>query len=282
MVHSDARLDTHQCEHTPYETLPRSGRVANTPRRSLLVRTPPRPTARSPPCTPFELRPRCAGGVRPGGFFPGGSPSSSPQPRCPAHAQPTGTRQNRHRLMSSSFPRVWLRRAQSDLSAPCPPRSPTFSDQLMGATFEPSGPYLILSSRHSWAMAQQGQQQCTIRSSHGSTCGTTRPVGRCGANHTFNTQQDCRKMRGATRSKAAHLQVVLATDLTAVLRGDEADGARAVGLQAEMRAARAEVAAGHASICLPHDRKGQELRRGLAQPLGYPCPETPCLPSSSR
>ena len=89
-------------------------------------------------------------------------------------------------------------------------------------------------------------------------------------------------MRGATRSKAAHLQVVLATDLTAVLRGDEADGARAVGLQAEMRAARAEVAAGHASICLPHDRKGQELRRGLAQPLGYPCPETPCLPSSSR
>ena len=112
-------------QHTPYETLPLSGRVANTPRRSLLVRTPPRPTARSPQCTPFELRPRCAGGVRPGGFFPGGSPSSSPQPRCPAHAQPTGTRQNRHRLMSSSFPSVWLRRAQSDLSAPSPPRSPT-------------------------------------------------------------------------------------------------------------------------------------------------------------
>jgi hypothetical protein len=159
-----------------------------------------------------------------------------------------------------------------------------FSDQFHpDETAEPTpGPYLILSSRHSWAMAQQWQQQCTIRSSHGSTCGTTRPVGRCGANHTFNTQQDCRKMRGATRSKAAHLQVVLGTDLTAVLRGDEADDARAVGLQAEMRAARAEVAAGHASICLPHDRKGQELRRGLAQPLGYPCPETPCLPSSSR
>jgi hypothetical protein len=139
MVHSDARLDTHQCEHTPYETLPRSGRVANTPRRSLLVRTPPRPTARSPPCTPFELRPRCAGGVRPGGFFPGGSPSSSPQPRCPAHAQPTGTRQNRHRLMSSSFPRVWLRRAQSDLSAPSPPRSPTSAINFIraaGAVFD--------------------------------------------------------------------------------------------------------------------------------------------------
>ena len=93
-----------------------------------------------------------------------------------------------------------------------------------------------------------------------------------------------RKMRGATRSKAAHLQVVLATDLTAVLSGNEAGDARAGGeiLHAENRAARAEVAAGQASIRLPHDRKGQELSSGLAQPLGYPCPETPCLPSSSR
>ena len=92
-----------------------------------------------------------------------------------------------------------------------------------------------------------------------------------------------RKMRGATRSKAAHLQVVLATDLTAVLSGNEAGEARATEvLHEENRAARAEVAAGQASIRLPHDRKGQELSSGLAQPLGYPCPETPSLPSSSR
>ena len=29
------------------------------------------------PCTPFGLGQRCAGGVRPGGFFPGRSPSST-------------------------------------------------------------------------------------------------------------------------------------------------------------------------------------------------------------
>ena len=58
---------------------------------------------------------------------------------APAHAQPAGTRQNRHRLMSSSFPRVWLRRAQSDLSAPSPPRSPTSAINFIraaGAVFD--------------------------------------------------------------------------------------------------------------------------------------------------
>ena len=57
-------------------------------------------------------------------------------------------------------------------------------------------------------------------------------------------------MRGATRSKAAHLQVVLATDLTAVLSGNEAGDARADIRHEENRAARAEVAAGQASIRL--------------------------------
>ena len=59
-----------------------------------------------------------------------------------------------------------------------------------------------------------------------------------------------RKMRGATRSKAAHLQVVLATDLTAVLRGNAAGHAGGEILRAENRAARAHVAAGQASIRL--------------------------------
>jgi hypothetical protein len=39
-------------------------------------------------------------------------------------------------------------------------------------------PYFALSSRHSWHRAHGMQQQCTIRSSHGSACGAARPFGR--------------------------------------------------------------------------------------------------------
>ena len=51
---------------------------------------------------------------------------------APAHAQPAGTRQNRHRLMSSSVPNMCGHEAaQSDLSAPSPPRSPTSALHLL-------------------------------------------------------------------------------------------------------------------------------------------------------
>ncbi len=71
-------------------------------------------------------------------------------------------------------------------------------------------------------------------------------------------------MQGATRSKAAHLQVELATDLTAGTRG-KAGGHAAC---AKKIAACAGVAAGESIFRLPHDRKGQELRRRARTAIG--------------